>query len=116
QKLQALADIGRFEVSQLAYLLGKMNAVVDVDGGTMLDNSLVFFSSEIEDGNTHSHEDLPVLLCGKGGGTIASGQHVKLDPSTEIGDVMLTMLHSLGLPSASFGQYGHRVLTEIVAT
>lgn len=113
QKLQALADIGRFEVTQLAYLAKKMAQIQDVDGSSMLDNSLLFFSSEIEDGNSHSHEDLPVLLLGKGGHQIASGQHVKVDPSTEMGDVMLTMLHTIGMTSASFGTYGHRVLSEI---
>ncbi len=112
-KLQALADIGRFEVAQLAYLLGKMAAVQEGDG-TLLDNSAVFFSSEIEDGNTHSHENLPVLLAGKGGGLLNSGNHMALDPSTEIGDVLLTMLHTAGVDVASFGDYGHRVLTEIL--
>ena len=113
-KLQALNDIGRFEVSQLAYLLGKMAAVQESDG-TLLDNSLVFFSSEIEDGNTHSHENLPVLLAGKGGGLVSSGRHVKLADGTEIGDVLLTMLRSVGVDAASFGDYGHRVVSEILA-
>ena len=113
-KIQALADIGRFEVSQLAYLLEKMNAVQEADG-TMLDNSLVFFSSEIEDGNTHNHENLPVLLAGKGGGVIHSGRHQKLDPSTEVGDIYLTMLKGVGVDAASFGEYGHKVLTELLA-
>jgi hypothetical protein len=90
-------------------------AAVDEGGSSMLDNSLVFFSSEIEDGNTHSHEDLPVLLAGKGGGLIKSGQHLNLDTSTEIGDILLTMLHSLGMETASFGTYGHKVVTDILA-
>ena len=113
-KIQALADIGRFEVAQLAHLLGKMASVTEGDG-TMLDNSLVFFSSEIEDGNTHSHENLPVLLAGKGGGRIKSGQHVSLAEGTEVGDILLTMLHTVGVDAASFGDYGHRVVSEILA-
>lgn len=113
EKLQALADIGRWEISMMGYLLEKMNSVVEADGNTILDNSLVFFSSEIEDGNSHSHDELPVVLAGRGGGLIDSGQHVRVE-NGEIGDVFMTMLKSVGVEQASFGEYGTRTLDEIL--
>lgn len=112
-KLQALADIGRWEISMVGHLLEKLNAIEEGEG-TALDNSLLFFSSEIEDGNSHSHDELPVLLAGKGGGLIDAGQHVRVE-NAEVGDVFLTMLKSIGVEQASIGEYGTRVLDEIVA-
>jgi hypothetical protein len=48
------------EAEQLAYLLGKLDAI-DESGATLLDNTLLLYSSEISDGNRHNHNDLPVL-------------------------------------------------------
>jgi hypothetical protein len=112
-KQRALAAIGRWEVDRLARLAIEMSKVREGDG-SLLDNSLMFFSSEIEDGNAHSHQNLPVLLVGKGGGAIRSGRHVRAAAGTEIGDVMLTMLRTVGVEQASFGEYGRRVVGEIL--
>jgi hypothetical protein len=112
-KLQALADIGRWEVSMVAHFLEKLQAVQESDGTTALDNTLLFFSSELEDGNSHSHDEMPVLLVGKGGGVIDAGQHVRIE-GAELGDVFLTMLKTVGVEQASFGEYGTRVLDEIL--
>ena len=112
-KLQALADIGRWEISMLGHLLARMQSTVEADGTTMLDNSLVFFSSEIADGNRHEHEELPIVLAGKGGGLVDAGRHVRAE-NAEVGDVLLTMLKSVGVEQASFGEYGTRVLDEIL--
>lgn len=112
-KLQALADIGRWEISMVGHLLEKLNAMQEGEG-TALESALLFFSSEIEDGNSHSHDELPVLLAGKGGGLIDAGRHVRIE-NAEIGDVFLTMLKSIGVEQSSIGEYGTRVLDEIVA-
>jgi hypothetical protein len=60
-----LKKIDKWEVTQLAYLLEKMDAIVEPNGMTMLDNSSVFFSSEIEDGDAHRHTNLPVIVAGR---------------------------------------------------
>ena len=43
----------------------------------MLDNSMIVYGSGISDGDRHNHDNLPILLCGKGGGTVKSGDHIK---------------------------------------
>lgn len=111
-KLQALADIGRWEITMVAHLLQRLRDIPEGDGN-VLDNSLLFFSSELEDGNSHGHDEMPVLLVGKGGGIIDAGQHVRIE-NAELGDVFMTMLKSIGVEQASFGEYGTRVLDEIV--
>ena len=45
----------------------------DIDGSTLLDNTMVYCSSEVEDGNAHNHFNLPVILLGRGGGAITPG-------------------------------------------
>lgn len=112
-KLEALADIGRFQVAQLAYLAKKLDAIDEGDG-TALDNSVLFFSSELEDGNDHNHENLPCLLVGKGGGMLDTNRHIEVDPSTEMGDVLITLLRTVGVHVESFGQYGTGVVDEML--
>jgi hypothetical protein len=103
--LDQLTIIDTWEIEQLAYLLGKMKAVSEGDA-TLLDNSMVFFSSEIEDGNRHRHSNLPIILAGKGGGAIRSGRHVRYSNSPPIANLFTSMLQTLGLDQTSFGLEG----------
>jgi hypothetical protein len=100
-----LQTIGIWEVEQLAYLLGKMKAI-DEGGSTLLDNSMVFFSSEIEDGNSHSHYNLPVILAGGGGGAINSGRHLDFGGDSPIANLFLSIINNMGVSATSFGDDG----------
>lgn len=71
--------------------------------GALLDNSLVFFSSEIADGNAHDHDNLPVLLAGGGGGAVTPGRHLVYPRNTPIANLFLSMLRSVGVNDSSFG-------------
>ncbi len=101
EKFAKLTTIGTWEVQQFAMLLAKMKDIQEPDG-TLLDNSLVFFSSEISDGNRHNHDDLPVLLAGRGGGAVTSGRHIRYNRAP-IANLFLSMLRSVGVQDASFG-------------
>jgi hypothetical protein len=79
-----------------------MAGVVGPDGSTLLDSSMVYFSSEIEDGNAHRHFNLPVLLAGRGGGVIESGRHLMLDDQ-RMSNLFLGMLQGLDVPVDAFG-------------
>jgi hypothetical protein len=98
----AIQAINTWEVEQLAYLLDRMSSIVEPDGSTLLDSSMVYFSSEIEDGNAHRHFNLPVLLAGRGGGVIEPGRHVVYD-EVPMANLFLSMLKGLGVPVDSFG-------------
>jgi hypothetical protein len=100
--LAAIQTINTWEMEQLAYLLGRLSSVTEVDGSTLLDNSIVYCSSEVEDGNAHFHFNLPVLLAGRGGGVIESGRHVIHD-GVPIANLYLAMLQGLGVDVAQFG-------------
>lgn len=101
-KIDALVQIDTWEINELAYLVGRLAQVQEPDGSTLLDHTMVFFSSEISDGDWHNHDDLPVLLCGRGGGAVRPGRHVDLGRRT-IADLYLSMLAAVGAPQATFG-------------
>jgi hypothetical protein len=104
-KQALLSKINRWEVGQLAYLLQKLNAIDDGDGTTALDNSMVYFSSEIADGNSHSHANLPVILAGKGGGKFQGGRHIAYG-NARMADLFISMLQAAGMPITKFGSDG----------
>jgi hypothetical protein len=97
-----LTQIDIWEMQQFAYLLEKMDAIDEGEGVTLLDNSAVYLSSEIEDGNSHSHFNMPVLLAGTAGGTLKSGRHVSYQDSS-VGQLYVSMLNAVGVEATAFG-------------
>jgi hypothetical protein len=104
-KLAKIAKINTFHTEQLAYLLGRMQAVREANGTTLLDNVMLVYGSGLGDGNRHNHDDLPILLCGKGGGTIQGGRYVSLPKraDTPLMNLYLALFQRMGAPAASFG-------------
>lgn len=102
-KNDALEAIGRWEVEQFAKLARKLKAIREVDGTTVLDNSALFFSSEIEDGDSHSHFNMPILVAGKAGGTLRPGQHLRFPDQPSVGNLFVTLAQALGVNQTSFG-------------
>ena len=111
RKFEKIRAINRFHVEQYAYLLGRLKEVPEGDG-TLLDHCMVVYGSGISDGNSHSHEDLPILLAGKGDGTLKSGRHVLLPKETPLTNLHLSMLDRMGVPVESFGDSTGR-LTDL---
>jgi hypothetical protein len=106
--LQAQVQIiDTWEVAQFAYLLDRLRSVPEGESN-LLENSLVFFSSEIEDGNTHAQTNLPVLVAGSGGGRIINGQHMNIDDG-RMSQLFLGMLQALDVEIGSFGDDGTEV-------
>jgi hypothetical protein len=113
----AIADlvrIGAWEVEQFAALVERLAEVEDGDG-TLLDNTLALWSSEISDGNSHSHHDLPVLLAGSGGGVHTPGRHVRMATDRPIADLLLSLLQGCGVEVDQFGADGHTPVEELVS-
>ncbi|WP_422930342.1 DUF1552 domain-containing protein [Singulisphaera sp. PoT] len=96
QKHEKIKKINRFHMTQFAYFLEKLKAIKEGDA-TLLDRSMIVYGSGISDGDRHNHDDLPVLLLGKGGGSIRSNRHLKLDKSTPMNNLYLSMLDRVGV-------------------
>jgi len=101
-KKAKIAKINTFHTSMLAYTLGKLKSVKEGDG-TLLDNCLIAYGSANSDGNAHNHDNLPVLLAGKGGGTVKTGRHIKYAKETPLNNLWLAMLQRVGVKQASLG-------------
>lgn len=101
-KVAKLRRIDRFNVSLYAHVLGRMNEIPEGEG-TLLDNSLVYYGSGLGNGNAHTPFDLPVLLGGRGGGAIRSGQHLRLPLDTPLNNLWLSMAHAMDVPLDRFG-------------
>lgn len=106
----ALRAIDTWEIEQFAALLGRLAAVQE-PGGSLLDSTLVFFSSEIEDGDAHRHTNMPILLAGRGGGAVQPGAHLRFTNNRAVDDLFLTILRAFGIQDATFGERGTTPLT-----
>jgi hypothetical protein len=94
-KKQKIATINRFHIGQFAYMLGRMKDIREGDG-TLLDNCMIAYGSGNSDGNAHNHDDLPILLVGKGSGNIRAGRHLRYARNTPLNNLWLSMLDRLG--------------------
>lgn len=92
-----LKKIDYFHMQNYAYFLEKMKATKEADGTSLLDNSMIVLGSGIADGNRHSHDNLPVIIAGKGGGTIKTGRHLKLPDQVPMTNLYLSMLDRMGV-------------------
>jgi hypothetical protein len=101
-KKSKIAKINAFHVAQLAYVLGKLRSIKEGDG-SLLDHCMIAYGSGNSDGNAHNHDNLPVLLAGKGGGTIKSGRHVKFARETPLNNLWLALLQRMGVKIEALG-------------
>ena len=102
QKLAKIAKIDQFYLRQFGYFLDKMKAVKEGDS-TLLDNSMIVFGGGIGDGNRHNHDNLPILLAGRAGGTLTPGKRLVLPGETPMTNLYLSMLDRMGVPAEKVG-------------
>ena len=67
----------QYHIAQFAYLTQRMKDIKEGET-TLLDNSILVCASSLFDGDAHSANQLPILLTGKGGGTLKTGPHPRL--------------------------------------
>lgn len=90
--------IDRFYATQFANFLSRLESKKDLDGNSILHNSMIVYGCGNSDGNRHTHTELPVVLAGNGGGRLQAGQHLKT-PATPMCNLYLSMLDQMGVPS-----------------
>lgn len=95
--------INRYHVSMLPYFLNRLKNTRDGDSN-LLEKTAIIYGSPMADGNLHNHRRCPLLLLGHGNGQLAGNMHLKAPDGTPMANVMLTLLHKLGLDDMkSFG-------------
>jgi hypothetical protein len=101
-KLEMLAKVDEFYSSQFAYFLEKLKSVRE-GAGSLLDNCMIVYGGGISDPDRHNHDDLPILLAGRGGGTVKSGRHLVLPGETPLTNLYLSMLERFGVSAERVG-------------
>ena len=74
-RIKKVAEIDLWYAKQFAKFVDKLQATKDVDGHSLLHNSMILYGSGNADGNRHTHSNLPLILAGAGGGTYARSLH-----------------------------------------
>jgi hypothetical protein len=93
-------EIDLWYVRQLARFLAKLRDMEDVDGASVLDNSMIVYGGGNSDANRHTHSNLPIILAGGGGGTLTPGRHVQYG-GVPASNLFLSMADRLGVDDLS---------------
>lgn len=94
--IDKVSEIDRWYARQFAKFLEKLEQTRDVDGQSLLYNSMVVYGSGNADGNRHTHVNLPVILAGAGGGLLSPGRFVRF-PSTPMSNLLLSLADRMGV-------------------
>ena len=102
----------QFHAEQLAYIIERMKAI-DEGGQSLLDNSLVLFCSNLFDGDKHQADEMPMLLAGKGGGTLQTGRVLDYltrgDDNRRACSLYLSLMERMGASLPRFGDTDRRL-------
>jgi hypothetical protein len=108
KKQEKIRQINCFHVSVFAELLTKLRDVKEGDGN-LLDHSLILYGSGNSDGNAHNHDNLPILLVGKGGG-FATNRHIRYPKETPLTNLYVAIADRMGATVARFGDSTGKLL------
>jgi len=115
-----------YQMEKLADLLNKLNSFDDPTGGTLLDSTILYATSDCSTGSSHSLERQPMIVAGGGRGYLASpsvhyqstgwnGNNGNPNSSGNMTDVLLTCLQAFDPGAASVGVGGLQSNTPLTA-
>ena len=97
ENLEQYKRINQWHVGQYAYLLEKLRSIKEGEG-TLLDNSMIVLGAGMHDGNAHDPHNLPILVGGRGGGSLAPGRSLTYEKNTPLCNLWSSMLTRMGTP------------------
>lgn len=108
------ATIGYWNAEKAAQLAGKLAAIADGDGKSILDNTVITFCSGMN-GPNHDGRNLPMVLLGSGGGVLKTDRHVVFPSDQRLADMHLTLLQKVyGIDTPKFG-FSKGILPALLA-
>lgn len=99
RQYEAIID---WHMEQVAYFLDRAKSMREGET-SLLDNSMFLFGSTLKCGNTHAIENLPLILAGRGKGTLKPGRRVRAKEKTPLCNLYVAMLHRMGIRENQFG-------------
>ena len=101
-KKERLARVQAFHTQVFTRFLDRLDNMAEGDG-TVLDNSIILFGSNMSNSDKHNQDPLPSAVFGLGGGSIRGGQHLAYAQDTPHANLLLTLLNRAGVEQDSFG-------------
>lgn len=113
-RVDGILKIAQWYAEQFAVFMGKLNNTVDVNGRSLLYNSIVSYGPEICDSNAHSDYDIPMIIAGNAGGKFTPGKVINTGQDIPMANVWLTIMKANGVNINNFGE-GPGASTGVVA-
>ena len=102
QKLDRLAKLQTYHTQVFAKFVKKLSELPDGEG-SMLDNSILLYGSNMSNSNMHDHFPLPTAIVGGGAGKIKGNQHLRYPDRTPIANMHVALLNRVGISTEKFG-------------
>ena len=102
-KLEAYQIANEYCVGKYVQFLQKLHAIKEGER-SVLDNSMIMFGNNMRDGNSHTSDNLPILLGGRGGGQLNPGRHIQYEKDTRLCNLYLAILKRMGLNIDQFNE------------
>jgi hypothetical protein len=101
EMIEKIRRIDKFHVERFGRFIQRLAETREGEG-SLLDNSLILLGGGISDGNAHNHENLPIIMAGRGGNAIETGRLIRTPKETPLCNLYLAMLERAGCPQPSF--------------
>ena len=101
-KIAKLTRVNAHHATQFAYFLDRLRSTADGDG-SLLDHVTIVYGAGMSDGNSHSPDNLPILVAGGGAGQLEGGRHLRFAEGTPVANLHATLLPKLGVQVDRFG-------------
>jgi hypothetical protein len=101
-RIEKLVKIQTWHMERFAAFLATLAAAPDGEG-TLLDNAMFLYGSNMSNSDRHNVHPLPTLLVGGGAGKLTGGRHIALREPTPVTNLHLALLGKAGIERQSFG-------------
>ncbi len=102
-RVREFAEINRYHVGLLPYLLDKLKTTMDGDK-SLLEKTAIVYGSPMSDSNTHNHRRCPLIVLSGANDKLPGNVHLKAPDGTPMANAMLSLMHRAGMDDLhSFG-------------
>jgi hypothetical protein len=102
EKMEKNVRIQTFNVGMFGEFVTKLKNTPDGDG-SLLDNIVLLYGSNMSNSNAHDHFPLPNLVLGGAAGRLKGGRHLRYADHTPMTNLLVTMLDKAGVRQESLG-------------
>ncbi len=98
-----LTVINQWYMKQLAAFIQLLRDMPDVEGTSVMDNTLILVVNELSHGSLHSWQNMPFFLVGSAGGYFKTGRYLTFENNYH-NDLLVSVLNAMGVDDTTFGR------------